>query len=87
MRALVFCFIMKWVMPHMRFDELKGIVRSNPDIIGGTVVFVDTSFPPPFIKTNPPRRPRSQQTAPKNVLSYKYVDPFPREYIGRSEFE
>ncbi len=33
------------ILPFMKLDELKEIVHSDPDIMGGTPVFVGTRVP------------------------------------------
>ena len=33
------------ILTHMKLDELKGIVHSDPEIMGGTPVFVGTRVP------------------------------------------
>jgi uncharacterized protein (DUF433 family) len=33
------------ILPYMKLDELKGIVHSDPEIMGGTPVFVGTRVP------------------------------------------
>jgi uncharacterized protein (DUF433 family) len=33
------------ILPYMKLDELKGVVHSDPEIMGGTPVFVGTRVP------------------------------------------
>jgi uncharacterized protein (DUF433 family) len=43
-----YCFIergLSAILLHMNAEELQGIVHSNPEIMGGTPVFVGTRVP------------------------------------------
>ena len=37
--------ILRYLLGHMKLEELKGIVHADPEIMGGTPVFVGTRVP------------------------------------------